>query len=463
MQTGKPNTLDYILSALPAAVLALPLTAWNKIRNTLVGLKQDPVLPLAMLAWLFLILEALVWRITSGARVSLEEAGPDNYVRVTFLAIAAVLIFYIGALSKFRWLVVFSRPPMLWFGLLTVLFGLSLLWSQYPVLTAFKVAEYIVNISLIAVLAYFIAQSAKRWQITKTIFDLHWIFLALQLFSVFLGVFVWPEYAIYRGSGTGLLGFQIQGVLPDIPSNTVGELSAILLLVVLVRLLVGWARPKWFYSAMGAFFFIVLILAQSRSPILGLVLGLVLVLWLQRRFGWMLIGMASTLFLLLGSLSSTVTAYLARGQENTGNIANLSGRTVWWSAALESLQGHFLTGFGAYAGSRYIFREIFDNSETASLHNSYMEVLAGVGIFGVLFLVIGVLQTWARVLAKPRTSPDNQALANLLWMEAVAVMAVQSIRSIFSATFVYVDFLTFGLILIFIFVKQQSLQSKSQP
>lgn len=447
---GNPNILDYIIAAVPTAILSVPYVVWFKLQQCKRALKLDAVLPLAMLAWFLLILEALVWQINAGARVSLDEAGLDTYVRLFFLGSACVLILYIGALTKLRWLAAFSYQPVVWFGLMVLLFAISLIWSKYPALTGFKTVEYAANLAVITLLAYFASRSQRPWEITKLVFDLQWVFLAIQLALVYLGVVIWPNMGLQQG--VGLLGVQIQGVFPDIPANTVGELSAILALVALVRLWTGWANPRWFYGLVSLVCLGTMILAQSRSPILGFVLGVVLVLIAQRRWGLLFLGAGLSL-VLVSTYYDLFFQFMARGQETSGNLQSLSGRTVWWSTALAALQDHFFTGFGAYAGSRFIFREYLGSEEVASLHNSYMEVLAGVGIIGALLLLVGVVVSWGQLASPPKSYRVN-SLTKLLWLEGLAIMSVQTIRSIFSATFVYVDLLTFGLVLMFLVVKQ---------
>ncbi|WAC01151.1 hypothetical protein N7U66_13425 [Lacinutrix neustonica] len=84
-------------------------------------------------------------------------------------------------------------------------------------------------------------------------------------------------------------------------------------------------------------------------------------------------------------------------------ISFTSGRYQIWSLALESMFTNNLLLFGnglfnlndvVLSQNKYIGFYYFDNLKSLSFHNSYIELLAGGGIFVLLFFFIIIRNTW---------------------------------------------------------------------
>ena len=221
----------------------------------------------------------------------------------------------------------------------------------------------------------------------------------MLLGSVWAGVLIWPQLAIRREAGVGVIGFALNGVFPAVGWNTVGEVSAIISIVCLTRLLFrpnGRARGV-VYGVGAAAGMLTLILSSSRSSIAGLVLGCAAVLFAARRTRALLA--LATLALLIGlqtSAGDLAMRYFMRGQ-NDQAFYSLSGRVPLWEHGLEQLSERPLTGFGAYAGGRFVTLAGFNSGTRAgssTVLNTYLEVLLGTSIWGLIPLLAACLWTW---------------------------------------------------------------------
>ncbi|MCA9423384.1 MAG: O-antigen ligase family protein, partial [Nitrospira sp.] len=134
-----------------------------------------------------------------------------------------------------------------------------------------------------------------------------------------------------------------------------------------------------------------------------------------------------------------------RGQ-NPELFASLSGRTQWWQFGWDLFIQRPLTGYGAYAGSRFAALADAGTETTSSIHNTWLEALLGVGIFGFLLLLVGCLSIWKCFLSSHGT-PCNERVMSALTLEAMSVFAVLSVRSCFTSGLIWHPSLPFLLVL----------------
>jgi O-antigen ligase len=264
--------------------------------------------------------------------------------------------------------------------------------------------------------------------------------LGLLLGMVFVGVVLWPQEALMHG--VGMLGVQILGVVPSWSANGVGDLSAALALVALARLQTrGWScAHRTLYCSVLVVSLATLILAQTRSAILGMLAGWMVVFLLSKRIGimgWLIAGIGGLVIF----AGNTALTYLTRDQ-NTELLMSLTGRTSWWEAALVRIVDHPILGYGAYAGARFVALADLGNSTTSTIHNTYLDALIGTGLLGLVPLIAALVWSWIGMvqllLSKSLTLPERQ-----LGIEAMALLALMTVRSFFTSNFIYhapVDF-----------------------
>jgi len=412
------------------------------------------------LAWACLLAASSVWSITRDVRFSAEEAGADNFVRLAFLALGVLIILFVGARYRF---VLLNELVVGALGVFFVfaLWGLaSTLWSVSAAGTLYKASEYAAMLVLFALAASLIKTSFKdqreRLFAIKSVFDWHWLLVSLLLASVYVGILVWPEYAILRDyrAESGLFGFSINGVLPGISGNGVGQLGAILATVAFVRML-HRPRSAVVFAPVLVLSLVTMILTQSRSPVLGFLVAVAVVLVVSRRFGVMALLVGVSGVVMLSSYGETAYEFLRRGQSE-GDLTSLTGRVDYWGASIQAVSESWINGYGAYAGGRYVLQSALGVGDVSTVHSAYVEVLLDTGVVGLVMLLAALAVTWFMLL-RLRVDMAGDPVGWLLWLESLGVLTLLTVRSFFSvSTFIWsFQVLSFGLVLIFVAVARR--------
>lgn len=378
--------------------------------------------------WLLVFLSGCQFRLRDSLAIQQEAVDAGAAYRIGVMAIAA---FGLGLHLVLR------RPPLARLfpvGVIRVLaiYGLictlSTFWSVYPAWTLYKSLEYLVDVALIAAILATIS-SAESY---KCLFDWTWAMDGLLLLSVWIGVLIWPAEA-FRPQ-VALVSVQLQGVLPQIDSNGVGHLAAVLSIVCVSRLLLRERNRNSliFYGLVLALGLATMALSQTRSAILGFCVGLALLLYFSKSVRAMgLLAAAVIVLLLLTSTGPLAQEYFRRGQD-PDMLGSLSGRTDWWEAGWEAFLKTPWVGTGAHT-ARFTVLAKMGSKDASSMHNTYLETLLGVGILGLIPLVAVFLWTWSLLIGGLRHLSRNPA-HRFLVIEAVAVFGVITFRSFFSTT-----------------------------
>ncbi len=384
--------------------------------------------------WLLIFLSMQTWRKRD---ISEIKAAPVD----TFAAVRLILVTVVGCILLFR---LFTRrteflsswirgiPGLLMLFVLAVL--TSTTWSIYWQWTLYKGCEYAVDVALLAAVIAAI-HSPEEF---KSLFDWTWSWIGVLLGMCWLGALLWPDIALSHnletgGSATGPIAVQISGVFPDVSANRVGEYAAIICAVSLVRLLPvkGFKRvfSTW-YTWVFLAAFITMVFAQTRSATGGFLVALVLIFWLSGRFkhGVAIVLLGVVLILVTGS-GGVLIDYMRRGQ-SAQEMEGLTGRLQWWALAWKKYQDAPFTGFGAYAAGRFLVMGAIGNN-IASMHSDWVETLVGCGFWGLgpLLLTLGVAWWYLlRFVLDPARSPLERQLA----LEAIAVLMIATLRTVFS-------------------------------
>ena len=423
----------WILLVLAPCLFAAPLCleqAFSKVRRLLAALNASHAL------WLLLFLSGLVFRSRGVDSIQQQPLDAWAIYRVTLVGVSFLLVARwlfraeVAAGSLFRGIV----ASLAVYSLVCLT---SSLWSAQPAWTFYKSAEYLTQVSVLALLLW----TATTTESYKVLLDFTWTLYAALLGTVWAGVLIWPHLAIRREAGVGVIGFALNGVFPVVGWNTIGEISAVVSIVCLTRL---FFRPQGrtrgaVYGFGAAAGLLTLILSSSRSSITGLLLGCAAVLFAARRTRALLA--LTTLALLIGwqtSAGELAKRYFMRGQDNQV-FYSLSGRVPLWEHGLEQLADRPLTGFGAYAGGRFVTLAGFNAGTRAgasTVLNTYLEVLLGTSFWGLVPLLAACLWTW-RVLLRAARLGAKWSLERLLCLEAIGVLGVLTARSWFTVTFVW--------------------------
>jgi O-antigen ligase len=406
------------IAVLPFAIFAFPAgfaQAMGRLASLAKGLNHSFV------AWVLLFLSGLVFR--TRATTAIEETPVDGWAvfRIGLVALAFLVVF-----SRFLRDAgsVFSLAR----GIPAVLLGLGVLgaistaWSVFPAWTLYKSLEFVVDVAVLASIIY----SMKGVEQCKRFFDWTWALLFVLLLSVWAGALIWPEEALERG--VGLIGVQLSGVIPAVAANGVGEAAALLGVVSLVRLI--YTPCKTCYTAVFACCCATMILAQTRSALAGFAGGCLAILVGRRRFLPVLLIVAALALVFSSSIADPFWNYIRRGQDED-LFTSFSGRTSWWTVALEKIEQRPVLGYGAYSGGRFVVLEQLGSTETSSVHNDYLEVLLGSGVIGLALVTIILGRVWRQVLRASGRAAQT-TLEQHVAVEALATLTVLTIRSMFS-------------------------------
>jgi exopolysaccharide production protein ExoQ len=183
---------------------------------------------------------------------------------------------------------------------------------------------------------------------------------------------------------------RLSGVFPDVHPDYLGFYAAVAIVLLSAR--VGPTvviQNRWVASSLLAAFLAVLLLTRTRSALILLPFGLLLIApphwWASMRRPRTLIiaaGCLAVLVLLLSIGHSLVSQFLLR---QSFGLLTLTGRTVTWSHALIKWSQQPLVGFGYYAGHRFGLGEITD------LDSMWLQTLLDLGILGVVLLALLLL------------------------------------------------------------------------
>lgn len=403
-------------------------------------------------SWILLFLSGLVFRVRETDDIAESPLDFFAIYRIGLVSFVGFLLLYRLVIFRSNWL------PSLFQGLTGLLLGYGLvsvtstMWSVYPMWTLYKSTEYLVDITLISAIIF----SLRSEHDFQNFFNVTWALIGLRVLLIWLGIILWPDEAIKRG--IGLLGIQISGVYPASSSNGVGGLSAILATISFCRYFIREEKNQ-FYLIVFIIGIVTLILSQTRSALVAFLCAILVILFITRKIGVItLAGGACVGMIFLSSAGDIFLEFFRRGQTE-GNFTSLSGRTVWWEIGWRLFTEQPLIGYGGYAGARFKALTEAGRTITSSIHNTWLEVLLGVGIFGFSFFALCFIGIWICLLRILRKEQE-QTVFYYLTIEAIGIMTLLSVRSIFASALVWHPSLPFLLVLGFAEFHRRSWKSK---
>lgn len=399
--------------------------------------------------WLLIFVSGLVLRIRQASEAETNPLDAAAAFRIALVAVTGLFLLVRLAMRYTDWLKSFFRGIVGALTIYAIVCLVSSLWSVYWEWTFYKACEYGVDIALLAA----ILATVGSTEAFKTLMDWTWLLYGLLLASCWVGVVLVPDQALstkfeHGGQNMALIGVQLVGVFPDVTANKVGELAAVLAVVALARLLPrsGQRRNRTWYSVIFVASLVTMVLAQTRSAIGGFVVGVgLLILFSGRAIKGAALFIAGAFVLVLTGLGTLTLTYLQRGQTSQ-EMSSLTSRLQWWILALQKLKEVPLTGLGAYAAGRFAVLQQAGYSSTATLHSDWIETLVGTSIWGILPIMAALAIGWW-VLTRKTGDPSLSFLERDLAVEALAVLGVLSVRTLFSTNLTWHPPLTFLAVL----------------
>jgi len=429
------RTVALLAVAIPLAIWALTdvFTAGSLLRRLAAQLRWWHLL------WIMVFLSGLVFRARGAEEI--QEGPLDLWAlyRVGLMGTVALVLLSRLTTTRTSWLTYLFRGLIGVLMLYVMLSIVSSLWSVFPLWTLYKSVEYLVDVALLAAIMASI-RTDREW---KTLFDLTWSLYGLLAGTVWLGLLISPGEAVIPG--IGVIGLQLQGLWPEISADGVGGLGGVLGTVAFARLLIP-SRHRRFYLLVLLLAIGMLILAQSRSAITGFLVAAPLMLLVAGRRGVFACSAALLpLLLVFTNIGTAFWVFFQRGQ-SAELFTTLSGRTAWWEAGLAVFREHPLLGTGAYAGSRFEVLAAMGATTVSSIHNTWLEILIGTGIVGLIPVLIVVGGLWVGLLRRaPRTS--GEPVARQLRVEALGILTGAMVGSMFSPEFIWHPPVIFLLVL----------------
>jgi O-antigen ligase len=335
------------------------------------------------LAWIALWLATISF-VRRSATESLGGAIDATHLqRFAFVALAALLV----AATLGRTRAAQAEPLTLYlvYGLVALA---STLWSASAVATAGKAAEL-----FLAVLVVW-QTSARSDAPMRLLRLIEWTMLVhgALLVAALGGWIAAPE--VFSEPSAGY--FRQQLAAPYMSSNGVAAIGATIAVFAFARFLMhGASDPRrWSWALLAAGFALFPFLAQGRTGIAILALG-VSILMLRRRPSIAALIVFPAVAALGLMLLTELSTFVLRGQ-NPYQVETLSGRTRLWEFALAGIAERPWLGAGFGVGSREVFAtiDLEGFGETiSSVHNGPLEVLLGLGVAGFVVWLPAVL--WA--------------------------------------------------------------------
>ena len=370
-------------------------------------LSVDNRINLGLAAWFAMFCSILIWN-QSSLRVG-ELGDSNNYYRIVLVLFAAVAA-GTALVSNFRrWPQAFPAPLLLLFVYALVALFSSVFVPTHAFYSMWKSFEILVDVLVIAALL----SNENPQNTARAAYRMLVVLYGLLIVIYLLEALAMPTLAFQESRG--YLSVYMLGVLPVMTQNALAFLSAVCAFAIIC----GLQRPsllvtKVVFAFMLGLAVITLVLAQSRTSVIALVLALLVYLLFNRRYTLLCVlivtGLAATFFT---SLYDTSYQYLLRGQD-TKLVTTLSGRTEGWEKAwrafLESpIMGN---GFAAFARANILANDM------SSMHGAVFDVIVGTGLMGFIPWAAAILWTFMRLVRLP--------LRDHAWFESVIGRSIQA-------------------------------------
>ncbi len=301
------------------------------------------------------------------------------------LAGTIAVLSLIGNPNTIRFLV---KLPLFTFFVFAIVALFSSTYASVSFYSMWKGLEIFVDVFVIATI---IGNDRPYASVNKT-YNFTLLLIGLTVATAWIGMLVNPGVAFLPEKG--LIPFRIQGSYPALNSNSLGAFSAISALVSVTRLFNGTNR-KGLYTVLAIAMFITMGLTTSRTAMIAFLLGLLVFFFFSERKSlfYVLIGFFALIFI-GGIAQDFATEWFRKGQVDS-TLQSLSGRTKGWEAAWELFKQSPIGGHGIASAGRF---DVLQDGKASTLHGSFFDVIAGVGIAGALPWVIGIFYTGYRLL-----------------------------------------------------------------
>lgn len=318
-------------------------------------------------------------------RIGISETTYGSYIRISLLLIAGAIGFgkYMQTVFKTHEKLPFE------FKIMIAFICLALVSTFYSIDAFFTSIRAISSISFFLFLIgyYFWLTDIKKIEHTFTLLFWFIVFNSLaNLAALFLlGNRVWMGTSDARFSGLWT------------HPNMMGSYCMISYPILYWKFLRSKLGSKIQILGLAAMMFLMHYLTGSRTSLLLSVFGITLYMLLQRNKMNFIIALLIGVF--AGTVIITHTNFLnifERKSEVGNSMTTLTGRTDIWEASFQLIKERPIEGYG-YAVDGKIFSDyrfynpklmLWSGTSRLSLHNGFLSVAVGLGIFGLVMWII---------------------------------------------------------------------------
>ena len=263
--------------------------------------------------------------------------------------------------------------------------GVSTAFSPAPVVTAAKVFELGTGLIAIGTIALQVDGRERLRKLISLIVTLETALLSVAV----IGFFALPTIFAQLQPRPGFISPLTMGS-PYAHPNALSSIGALCGVYALARVLqtVGAARVRWWGVVVVGLLGTILSSGRQGVVIWIVGAGVLLVLQRPRVFAFLVVPAAVWIIIAFGA---DIWDALQRNRPTT--FSTLTGRTMWWGAALDAWRDHPWTGWGYGVGGRFVALESIGRGTVSNIHSGYFEALVGVGIVGTVPLAYALFRT----------------------------------------------------------------------
>ncbi|MEQ1948150.1 MAG: O-antigen ligase family protein [Bryobacteraceae bacterium] len=350
-----------------------------------------------------------------------------NMARVVVVGCVGVCFLYLS-ISRPSYLISSLKSPvgaMLVFALIALL---SATYASVPFVAAGKAVELFVDVlfGLLIYALYSLEDARRSWMML-------WGFLTAIMVAVWVSAFLNPHDGFELPAG--IFGPLLQGWLPRLAPNTISQYGANFAIIALNRTLQGPSKVRGEKVLWGAYFLfgcLTLGAAQARTSSVAFIFTVFVCLFLHRKWLAMTLGAGVCLVGGLAGGLDQLLSYLQRNQSSE-QILTLSGRTYYWTVAWNFFKTSKFLGHGFYTSTRVDLTALYSfmKHDLSTVDNTYLEVLLGVGVLGLIPLLIALAMCIRDMSRRISLSGKMEGLR----IEMICCFVIIMIRSFTGSTF----------------------------
>ena len=404
----------------------------NKIRHSpdVTESGEKNTLPLnikftvAHLAWFTMFISILIWNInattTQSSGASLGNTGNVYRIFLVMFSLAVgayALMKNSGNLSKRL-----TLPITLFIVYAIVAFSSSLLVPVNSFYTMWKSMEILIDLMILLAILCHVTPYESILKSYKLLIFIHVVLLAIFTIEAIVA----PSTVLIPSRGT--IPFTMRGYIPRYNGNSLAFLCAIVAFYSFCRA-INFKRHKSLYIALFTWAFIVLILAQSRTSLVGLIVAIMVFTYFNknRKTFYSLIAL-SVLLSLLATVAGSIEAYLTRGQ-SAELMGSLSGRTHGWEASIDAFIASPIVGHGFAAAAR---TDILGVAGASTLHGAVFDVMVGTGMMGLIPWTLSIILI-GKALLRRKEIEDIGGIYKVQHYEFMGLFSLLMVRSLTSS------------------------------